>query len=625
MKKFFYKFLVVTLALGMLTPSWITKLWVPISAMASVPVITAGPSYGNSVADDSLIGTRSWSGVTNIAATDSVYASFTSPGPGPETSHYLRDTSFGFSIPSGTTINGIEVNVVRTTTSTSVKDDTVRLVKNGTITGSNYASASVTGYTACVSPVTGANCWTTSAATATYGGPTDLWGSSWEYSDINNLLSGLVFSASRTYGTGSRTVSVDSISMKVYYSDSEGPKIVSNTATPTTTGDQATISVSVSDNIGPVSYTGISINGSEYNLMNPVGGSDYNYYYVLPLDSLNPVTYQIKVVDAAGNITISDPISVIQPVDNDAPVIDSITGNTANIGESTTITVNATDNIGPVSAKICFDGGAWENMVGSTSPFTYAKSIPASTTPITYYVKVFDAADNWIQSEEQTIVITDTRPVFSAQSVQNITSTTANITWTTDHASTSRVVYDTASHLAVGLAPNYGYAYSTVENASLVINHSVTITGLTPGVIYYFRTISHGSPEAVGSETSFKTLNAPVVTTAVSTVAPTVVSEPATPQVTTPAITTPAPTEQGQIKGTETTETSESEKINWTPWIILFILIILAGAATGGYFYWFGKDDEEEIISAEVLEKNKKPVKKDSVKEKPSAKKSKRW
>lgn len=93
--------------------------------------------------------------------------------------------------------------------------------------------------------------------------------------------------------------------------------------------------------------------------------------------------------------------------------------------------------------------------------------------------------------------------------------------------------------------------------------------------------------------------------------------------------------ENGKIKGEDETEESEEEdKVNWTPWIVLFILIILAGAATGGYFYWFAGEED-------TIEKNKKPVApvaKEEKKEKPetkstaagsgsgkSGKKSRRW
>ena len=84
---------------------------------------------------------------------------------------------------------------------------------------------------------------------------------------------------------------------------------------------------------------------------------------------------------------------------------------------------------------------------------------------------------------------------FACASADSIT-----IIWFTNKEATSRVVYDTAPHSQLGSAPNYGYAYSTGEDSTKAAYHTVTIAGLTAGTVYYFRPISHGSPEIFGSE-----------------------------------------------------------------------------------------------------------------------------
>jgi hypothetical protein len=106
--------------------------------------------------------------------------------------------------------------------------------------------------------------------------------------------------------------------------------------------------------------------------------------------------------------------------------------------------------------------------------------------------------------------------------------TSVTITWTTDHAATSRVVYGTVHQASVStnscsstpggtLYECYGYPSSTDEtdtpaDTTGVTSHSVTITGLTAGTTYYFRPVSQGSPEAVGSELN----NAPTTPPAAS-------------------------------------------------------------------------------------------------------------
>jgi hypothetical protein len=177
--------------------------------------LSSGPSAPGTMSNDTTVGTVAWSVPNNAKVSDDTYT--TASGSAVFVSNYLKATNFGFGIPTGARIDGIVVTVERKTDSTSVKDIGVYLVKNGTIGGTNHVSTGSAGYTACLAPVTGSDCWSTAETVVTYGNSTDLWGLSWAPDDINNALSGIVFEASRTYGTGARTISVDSITMTVYY------------------------------------------------------------------------------------------------------------------------------------------------------------------------------------------------------------------------------------------------------------------------------------------------------------------------------------------------------------------------------------------------------------------------
>lgn len=106
-------------------------------------------------------------------------------------------------------------------------------------------------------------------------------------------------------------------------------------------------------------------------------------------------------------------------------------------------------------------------------------------------------------------VVSVPAPIISSESVSDVTSSSVTINWTTDHPATSRVVYDTISHETLGSAPNYGYTNSTTENSTKITNHSVTVTGLSPNTTYYFRSVSHGSPESIGNEVFAITTNIP--------------------------------------------------------------------------------------------------------------------
>lgn len=90
----------------------------------------------------------------------------------------------------------------------------------------------------------------------------------------------------------------------------------------------------------------------------------------------------------------------------------------------------------------------------------------------------------------------------SDQTRINVTQNSFTATWYTDKPATSRVVYDTLSHPTLGNQPNYGYASSTGvgDISPKTIAHAVTVDGLLPGTIYYYRVIGAASPEAVSHE-----------------------------------------------------------------------------------------------------------------------------
>jgi hypothetical protein len=93
------------------------------------------------------------------------------------------------------------------------------------------------------------------------------------------------------------------------------------------------------------------------------------------------------------------------------------------------------------------------------------------------------------------------------------TETSVTITWSTSYASTSQVIYALATENHSldlsdnsGTPPHYGYTRTTPETdvSPKVVSHSVTITGLSAGTTYYYRTVSHGSL-AISQEYAFIT------------------------------------------------------------------------------------------------------------------------
>jgi len=113
-------------------------------------------------------------------------------------------------------------------------------------------------------------------------------------------------------------------------------------------------------------------------------------------------------------------------------------------------------------------------------------------------------------------------PVLSAISANNITSSSATISWTTDTASTSQVQY--------GITTAYGS--STTLNSSLVTSHSQTLSNLNPSTTYHYRVLSSDAAGnlATSGDQTFTTSAAPDTT-------PPAISSIATSNISTSSVT----------------------------------------------------------------------------------------
>jgi len=163
----------------------------------------AGPNYAGAGASQAGVGTAAWSTPANIVSDNSTYAS-ANPVAGGQ-SQYLVASSFGFAIPTGSTIDGIVVEIDRKRAATTTfVDNQIRIVKGGSIGATDKASA--TGYT-------------TSEVVATYGSSTDLWGETWTAEDINASNFGAAISVKNTGVKFTANAFVDFIRITVYYTE----------------------------------------------------------------------------------------------------------------------------------------------------------------------------------------------------------------------------------------------------------------------------------------------------------------------------------------------------------------------------------------------------------------------
>ena len=143
-----------------------------------------------------LAGSIVWGNTDKAKTSNDDYAGCTLGFSG--TSEGLFASGFGFSVPSGATINGITVTIERTGPS-STSDSVVKLSTNGVaVNGSNKAQST----------------WSSGDTVVSYGGPADTWGVSptLTSTDVNSANFGVVLSVS-----GAGAVGVDAFAMKVDY------------------------------------------------------------------------------------------------------------------------------------------------------------------------------------------------------------------------------------------------------------------------------------------------------------------------------------------------------------------------------------------------------------------------
>ena len=223
----------------------------PGSGTATGALTTIGPNSPSSAS-----GTGFWLNPTNILAHDNVYATASIGGKSAEATGYLQGTGYGFAIPGGATISGITVTAYVKASSPpngSVLDSNVTLLKAGVLTGDNKANPNLWPTTPTSTPVV-------------YGGPMDLWGTTWTPADINNSNFGIAMQAIIRPILGTEEAFVDYISITVSYlpSGGDGTLSITNSSSGSnppsidTTGQTALFQM---PNVGPVpiSYSNLNI------------------------------------------------------------------------------------------------------------------------------------------------------------------------------------------------------------------------------------------------------------------------------------------------------------------------------------------------------------------------------
>ena len=154
--------------------------------------------------DDGLGGDAIWHNPTHAIINTSPFSyASTTTAEGYVTNFLKLYNIAGLSIPAGSFIMGIELRFYRKDYEGHINDNVVQLHKSGALAGDNKASIVD---------------WPTSEAwSGTYGGPTDLWGTSYGYADVNDANFGVKIQAIDSVA-GSTHSRIHQVDIKIYYS-----------------------------------------------------------------------------------------------------------------------------------------------------------------------------------------------------------------------------------------------------------------------------------------------------------------------------------------------------------------------------------------------------------------------
>jgi len=158
---------------------------------------------------------------------DGLYA--TASGTFDGTSKFMRLSDFGFSIPTGSTITGIEVMIDRSASAAStVTDQIVQLYNNSSMfNGGNLGKLTT---------------WPTTDAFETYGASNNLWGMTWTVDDVNDSSFAVYISA---VIPGSVEARVDAVWITVYYTNNGAPEATNLQVMPSMPGRNDDIRVTL--------------------------------------------------------------------------------------------------------------------------------------------------------------------------------------------------------------------------------------------------------------------------------------------------------------------------------------------------------------------------------------------
>lgn len=366
------------------------------SFASQVFALETNDTLGSTFADDnSNGGMASWNDLSNLGIFLANQYATTTLTTTNTISDYMKVTGFNFSIPASSTIEGIKVRIERkkncATCISTVTDQSVRIIKDGAIVGDEKAINTP---------------WLTSDNARYYGTSgeldngvsSDLWGTAWTSTDINDPDFGVAFSA-QTTTDDDVLLSVDEIRVTVYYStpsDITAPIISETTAVVTPTNDATPSYTFTTDEAGTIAYGGscssattnavlgsntvvfntltegtfsdctITVTDGSFNASNILDVSDFIIDLTAPVITLSgssPVDISVGDTYTDAGATASDNIDLILTINTTNPVDVNTVGNyvvsynTSDAAGNIAVTVTRNVNVNAVAAPVPPSGG----------------------------------------------------------------------------------------------------------------------------------------------------------------------------------------------------------------------------------------------------------------------------
>lgn len=270
---------------------------------------------------------------------------------------------------------------------------------------------------------------------------------------------------------------------------SRSPTMYSFVSTPVVAINGATLVVDTSNFSPSVASVMVIIDNSGGS---PVSGTFAGLAQgaIVTSSTNSGTTFIISYTGGTGNdVTLT---GATVAVDGTAPAISAVTAGTiTGSSAAVTWTTNEASNSQVEYGTTTTYGSLSTLDATLVTAHDVALSGLAGGTLYHYRVMSRDAAGNRATSADATFTTAadTTGPVISAITVGSLAGTSAVVAWSTDEASDSQVEYGTTT----------GYGTLTTVDTSLVLSHSVPLSGLTVSTLYHYHVLSR---DAAGNPTT---------------------------------------------------------------------------------------------------------------------------